>query len=399
MSNERDREDRQGREASMHIVHLTASPFFGGPERQMLGLARSLPPSIRSTFLSFAENGRCQPFLDAARRRGFAAWALCCDTPYLRAAARELTEALADVRANVLCSHGYKADLVGRVAARRLHIPAVAVSRGWTGESLRVRLYEALDRWHLRWMDRVVCVSKAQALRVRQAGVRPDCIRVIVNAVEPGRFSNPDPDGRGRLNHSFPRSPTRLIGAAGRLSPEKGFDVLIAAAAQVRRVHPDAGFLLFGEGPRRPALLQQIARAGLQQWFILDGFRSDFDRILPHLDLLVLPSYTEGLPNVVLEACAAGVPVVATAAGGTPEILADGAGTLIPPGNPQALAEALIASLNHPEGLKAKGEAGRRRVAERFTFATQAACYQDLFAELCPQRSAELTRIAAPQVA
>src|SRR5262249_44739731 len=149
--------------------------------------------------------------------------------------------------------------------------------------------------------------------------------------------------------------------------------------ALVRRAHPDTGFLLFGEGSRRAVLLRQIARLGLTNWFVLDGFRTDFDRILPHLDLLVLPSYTEGLPNVVLEACAAGVPVVATAVGGRREVLGDGIGMLAPPGNPRALAESLITALDHPQAMKERGEAGRRRVAERFSFATQAACYQELF--------------------
>src|SRR4029077_15606924 len=101
--------------------------------------------------------------LDEARRRGHQGLALTHDTPHLFAAARELTELLAAQKAAVLCCHGYTANLVGRVAARRLAIPAVAVSRGWTGENFKVYCYESIDRIHLRWMDHVVCVSAAQA--------------------------------------------------------------------------------------------------------------------------------------------------------------------------------------------------------------------------------------------
>jgi glycosyltransferase involved in cell wall biosynthesis len=373
----------------MHIVHLTASRFYGGPERQMLGLARALPPHVPSTFLSFSEGGHCRGFLDAARGQGFEARALAYDTPRLRGAAKELAASLAAARADVLLCNGYKADLVGRIAARRVGIPAIAVSRGWTAQTWRVRLYEALDRWHLRWMDRVVCVSDAQAARVRQTGVPPERIRVIHNAVDPKRFATPDPHGRQELAACFRRPPARLIAAAGRLSPEKGFDVLVAAAASVLRAHPDSGFLLFGAGTCRAALEQQIAAAGLSDVFLLDGFRADLDRLLPYFDLLALPSYSEGLPNIVLEACAAGVPVVATTAGGTPEILRDGAGILVPPGNSEALAEAIVGALGRGTGLKELGEAGRRRVAEQFAFAAQAAQYQELFAELCPLRQAE----------
>jgi glycosyltransferase involved in cell wall biosynthesis len=373
-----------GMGSRMQIVHLTASAFFGGPERQMLGLAQSLPPSMRSAFLSFSEGGRCKLFLEAARRRGFEAQALCSDTPHLAAAARELTEILSRLQTDVLCCNGYKANLVGRIAARRANLPVVAVSRGWTRENLKVRFYEALDRWHLRWMDRIVCVSEAQEIKVRQAGVRPDRIRVIHNAVDLRRFADPDPSARDKLARCFRRRPTWLVGAAGRLSPEKGFDVLVEAAARVRRVQPDAGFMLFGEGQRRRALQRQIAAAGLSESFVLDGFRADLDCFLPHFDIVVLPSYTEGLPNIVLEACAAGVPVIATVAGGTPEILKDGAGVLVPPGDPGALADAIAGALSRGDNIRDLGEAGRRRVAERFTFAAQAERYQELFAELCP---------------
>ncbi len=153
----------------MNIVHLTASTFYGGPERQILGLARALPDD-RTAVLSFAEGGRCRAFLTEARRQGVEAAALEHDTPSLHAAVSDLTRRLRQRRADVLLCHGYKANVLGRLAARRAGAPAVAVSRGWTGESWRVRLYEAIDRVHLRWMDQVVCVSEAQAVKARARG-------------------------------------------------------------------------------------------------------------------------------------------------------------------------------------------------------------------------------------
>jgi len=157
----------------MKIAHLTASTFFGGPERQMLGLATSLPAAYQTAFLSFAEGGRCHPFLGRARKAGFEAIALQADTPRFRAAVAEVADELRRLETQVLCCHGYKANILGRLAARRVGIAAIAVARGWTGENIKVRCYEALDRLHLRMMDHVVCVSNAQALKVRRAGVPP----------------------------------------------------------------------------------------------------------------------------------------------------------------------------------------------------------------------------------
>src|SRR5262245_20125644 len=141
------------------VVHLTSSTCHGGPERQMLGLARALPEDHRTAFVLFPEGGRCRAMLDEAARQGFEGVALEHDSPRFKKVGRELTETLCGLGADVVLCHGYKANLLGRTAARRAGIPAVAVSRGWTGESLKVRLYERLDRFCLGWMDRVVCVS------------------------------------------------------------------------------------------------------------------------------------------------------------------------------------------------------------------------------------------------
>ncbi|HTU16664.1 MAG TPA: glycosyltransferase [Gemmataceae bacterium] len=369
----------------MNIVHLTASTFHGGPERQILGLAHHLPETDQSVFLSFAEGGRCRQFLSTARHHGFEAVGLTYDTPRLWSAVREIAEQLERVDADVLCCHGYKANLLGRLAARRRKVPVVAVARGWTGESFKVRLYERLDRFHLRFMDQVVCVSEAQAARVRRAGVRADRIRVIYNAIDPARFLEPDARYRAKLMRYFRQPRTHIIGAAGRLSPEKGFDVLVRAAERVLREQPSAGFVLFGEGPERASLQKQINAAGLGQSFVLAGFRADLDRFLPHFDLLVLPSHTEGMPNVVLEAFGAGVPVVATAVGGTPEVIEDGvSGYLVPAGDDAMMAGRISEALDNADDLPDMGRKGRLCVQEKFGFSTQAEQYRDLFVQLSP---------------
>src|SRR5207244_3581755 len=123
--------------------------------------------------------------------------------------------------------------------------------------------------------------------------------------------------------------------------------------------------------------------AGLGDRVILAGFRGDLDQLLPALDLLVLPSFTEGLPNVVLEAFAARVPVVATAVGGTPEVITDGvSGYLVPAGDPAALARRILDVVRDDQGRRAMGRHGYERVQAEFTFEAQAQQYQKLFASL-----------------
>jgi glycosyltransferase involved in cell wall biosynthesis len=367
----------------MTVVQLTASMFYGGPERQMLGLANSLPPAYRTVLLSFAEWGLCRPFLDRARWEGFEAFALKNDTPHVFAAVRELTDHLRRLHADLLCCHGYKSNLLGRLAARRAGIPVVGVSRGWTSETRKVRLFEAVDRFHLRWMDRVICVSEGQALKVRRAGTPPEKVTVIHNAIRTERFAKPDPAYRERLHAMYSSPRSVIIGAAGRLSPEKGFAVLVEAAGHVVKVNPTAGFVLFGDGALRGELAKQIADAGLEKHFVLGKFCKDLDGFVPFFDLLAVPSFTEGLPNVVLEAFAARVPVVATAVGGNPEIVDDGLnGYLVPAGDARSLADRILDAVASEPRRQMLGQRGCERVERDFSFEAQSRHYQELYAEL-----------------
>jgi glycosyltransferase involved in cell wall biosynthesis len=372
---------------SVTIVQLAASPFLGGPERQMLGLAASLPASCRTVFLSFAEGGRCQPFLTAARAQGHEAHALVANAPHFWRAATEIAQHLHRVRANVLCCNGYKPDIIGWVAARRAGVPVVSISHGWTAATWKVRLNEALDRLVLRHMDATVCVSEAQAVRVRHCGTAAEKIAVIRNAVDKAAFVDPDPCHRAELESWFHKRPAWIVGAAGRFSPEKGFEQLVQTADLVLRTLPEAGFVLFGDGPERALIQRAILRLGLEDRFILAGFRRDMSRFLPCLDVAVLPSFTEGLPVFVLEAMAAGVPVVATAVGGTPEVVVEGiTGHLVARGDPVALAWRLIDLLPDEPRRRSMGSQGRLRVAEQFTFDAQSEAYLDLFGRLTKLR-------------
>jgi glycosyltransferase involved in cell wall biosynthesis len=370
----------------MRIVHLTASTFFGGPERQMLGLAAALPPEYSTTFLSFRENGRCRRFLDIARESGFDAAELAHDSPHLRLAIRELSAFLRGNFTDVLVTHGYKSNLLGRPAAREAGVPIVSVSRGWTAENVKVWCYEALDRFHLRMMDRVVCVSAKQAERVVRAGVAPSRTRVIRNAVRMRAPNDFDPDGHARLQ-LIAGGNGPIVLAAGRLSPEKGFSVLVDAARRICDRLPNVQFVLFGEGQERTRLESKIARLGLSSRFRLAGFCDDLDTLIPWANVVAMPSFTEGLPNVALEAGAAGVPVVATAVGGNPEVVIDrGTGLLVPPGDPESLAVGVLELLVQPELARVFGDAAREHMRDQFSFDRQAQAYEALFAELTAEK-------------
>ena len=375
----------------MVVLHLTTSPFFGGPERQMLGLTLAMPADYRMVFLLFRDKGKSQALRSRLEENGLETHLLEHDSPHVPAMVSETADRLRGESADLLCCHGYKADVVGLLAARRVGIPVISVSRGWTEDTWKVRRYEQIDRACLRRMDRVVCVSEGQAVKVRNAGVSPDRVVVVRNAIRPERFASPDPSARAELLGLFRDPPERIVGAAGRLSPEKGFEVLVDAAAIAARTDPRIGFIQFGDGRLRDSLAKRVHELGIGGRFVWAGFREDLDRLITAWDLAVLPSYTEGLPNIALEAFCAGVPVVGTAVGGIPEVVEDGvSGYLVPPGDPQALARGILAALSSEDRRRLMGERGRKRVADDFTFPGMVTQYQQLFAELLAPTNANV---------
>jgi glycosyltransferase involved in cell wall biosynthesis len=359
-----------GRVAPRTVCHLIASNFFGGPEKQILEHCLLLDPSRwRAVVGSFREGREAVGVLEAARERGLPVFAIDTRLPWSPDAARQLHRFLRAHRVDLLVTHGYKPNAVGFFMRRWVRMPQIAYVRGYTGETWRVRRYEALDRLLIRrGFSRVVCVSETTRRRLAEYGVAPERLLAVHNAVEIPAGLVP-----ASLREEFgipERAP--LLVAAGRLSAEKGHCFLVEALARLRGgVEPHA--VLLGEG-REHESLRKLARVlGVESRIHLAGFRTDVLPCLLAADVVVNPSLTEGLPNVVLEAQSLEVPVVATDVGGVAEILDGGrTGWLVRAGDPGALAAAIENALADRERAREKAAAGRQRMQEHFSFSLQA---------------------------
>jgi GT2 family glycosyltransferase len=189
-----------------------------------------------------------------------------------------------------------------------------------------------------------------------------------------------------------------LVIAAGRLSPEKGTINLLLAAKNLQRGHSRIQFAIFGDGTRRKYLQQQSRSLGLEDMVHFVGYRADFTDLVAGADLLVNPSLTEQLPNVVLEAMSAGVPIVATAVGGVPELARDGAIALVAPGDANALARAIADLISSPSKCRAMVEKSRERLQHDFSPEKQAEQLKSLYGEFitvdCKKVAPTLARIS-----
>ena len=371
----------------LKIAHITASPNLLGVERLIIEVSRSLQRTkdIQHILASFPEEGRAGPFLREAENAGFPTYCFQHDMPNFAATTWEMIRLLKQHQTQILCAHGHKARMLGWFAAKYLRIPIVGISHGWTGECRKVQIYERIDKWMHRRMDHIVCVSQGQADKVVHYGTPADRVSVIYNAVRMERFDvPPDIAYRQRLEEMFPNKPKYIVGTAGRLSPEKGFDVLInAISSVVCRLSSAVSLVIFGEGFLREPLQKQIDDYGISTSIVLAGFTEQLDRFMPHFDLFVQSSHTEGMPSVLLEAMAARTAVVATQVGGTGELMIDGVtGLLVSPNDSDALADAIRRMLSDDNFRRMMGENGRRRVEQCFDIEVQAEKYWELFGRL-----------------
>lgn len=357
------------------IMHLSATDFFGGPEKQIVEhLKRLNKDRFDGQIASYLEYGGPNELLEKARQEGLKAHGIPMHGPLDFTAQFKLNNLIRHENIDLLCVHGYKACVMGWWVAKMLKIPIIAFSRGYTSENLKIAFYNWLERLFLRRMNGIVTVSEGQKRKLEIFGIRNRNCWVVHNAVsipEPGGTANPAKRLEVFKKLDIPEG-AKLVVAAGRFSPEKGHRFLLEAVAQMGEGGNGAVFLLCGEGTCEKDLKKQAKALEIIDCIRFAGFRKDLADIFRVMDLMVLPSLAEGLPNVVLEALALAKPVVATRVGGVPEVIEDGvSGLLVPAERSDLLADAITKCLIEPERAKTMGISGYYRIKSEFDFFSQ----------------------------
>jgi glycosyltransferase involved in cell wall biosynthesis len=280
----------------------------------------------------------------------------------------QLRRIIAEYRPDILESRNIKSHFLVRALGLHRHYPWVAWNHGYTERDWLDRVYSQLDRWSLQAAFRVVTVCRPFAETLERRGIDRRKITILHNFVKP--FVPALTEDVERLRRSLGVQNQAVILAVGRLSSEKGHAILLQAAARLEKMNeaPDFRVVVVGDGPEKENLLRLMARLGIGQRIVMEGFQPDVRLYYCLSTLLALPSYSEGSPNVLLEAMAAGLPIAATDAGGVPEILEDGVtGLLVQPGDPQAMAEAILRILQDNDLALKLGAAARSRVEATYT--------------------------------
>ncbi len=253
------------------------------------------------------------------------------------------------------------ADFWGALAARLTRARAVITRRVDNPEPVW------MARWRYGSFVRVITISEGIKKVLMREGIPEEKISCVLSAIDVDHYARQA--DRDWFAREFSVSPKELaVGMVAQFIPRKGHQLLVAAARGIISRRKDVRFVLCGRGPLEKEIRDQVVRWGLEGHFIFAGFREDLPRILPCFDLLVHPAFMEGLGVGLVQAAAAGVPIVASRAGGIPEIVQHGVnGLLVPPGDVRALEEAIMELLDDGSKRKKMAQAGRRIARERFS--------------------------------
>ena len=343
------------------VLHLNLAETWGGGEKQVLMLCQGLAARGHEVTLACRQGG---PLCARGQEAGLDPVPLPAGAGIVPVASWRLARLIARRRFDLLHSHCGR-SLTVAILARTAAVACGGAAGGIVAHRrIATRLHRnPMTRWKYAWgADRVIAVSRLVGGVLAQCGVPTDHIRVVHSGIpcprEPAE-SRPRVKGHAEGEH--------VVGCVASYLPVKGLDTLIDAAALVKKQVPATRFLLIGEGPLRTELAAQIRSCNLDGSVQLMGHRTDVPELLRGLDIFVLPSRFEGMPNAVLEAMLSGNAVIATQVGGIPEAVEDGVtGLLVSPNDPSALAAAMVALLEDDSKREAMGSAGRDRVRRYF---------------------------------
>ena len=368
----------------VNVLVLIGDDRVTGPVKDVLQLLQALRGrECRCVLVTCLPDGAdATPVREAAGRRGIELRELRYrGRNYLGLVARARALARAE-GASIVHTYGYRQTFVGLCLQRLTGVKWICFMTGATTEDRKARLYHRLDAAMQRLADRTVVLTQAQR-RQLPGGEDRSRVRVIHNAVDaddPAPVSAGGPAVRRALNIE---AGTPLVVVVSRLSPEKGVDVFLRAFQLLLRQAAGARAVIVGDGSSREPL-ERLARAlGLDNAAQFVGYTPAPGDYLLAADLVVLPSRSECIPNVALEAMALGKPVVATRVGGVPEVIEDGqSGLLVPSEDEPALAAAMVKALRDKPLSERLGMAGKLRVREHFSAAAFGDAVLSLYEEV-----------------
>lgn len=368
----------------INILHLRSSGGLYGAEGVILTLAKELNNLGFNNYIVCINNFKNPhtELVDEAGKIGLSAESVPCRGRIDIKTIVAIRSSIKKYRIDILHCHDYKANFFGLFATMFLNISLITTNHLWTSETLILRFYEFLDGFLINGFHKVVAVSDEIKKELKKCVFKKSKIVTIYNGIDVNKYSLSSNGERIRKEFKI-KDGYKIVGSVGRLSIQKGYDYFLEAARMVLDEMQQTVFLIVGDGILRRDLEEKVKRIGLINNVIFTGARTDVLDIYSCLDIFVLSSIREGLPMVILEALAMKKPAIATNVGGVSRVIKnERTGILLPPRNPEYLAQAIISLLKERDKAEFLALNGRKFIEEKFSSTVMAQKYNRIYEKL-----------------
>lgn len=352
----------------LQVLHVIGGGEFGGAERHILNLASAIDQQKVFIHVCCLFN---EPFLQVAKEHGLPAVAIPMKHKLDFSVVGRLYSLIKEKSIDLVHTHGVRANLLGRMAAKLAGKPVVTTVHSRLAFDYPNFFSRVANNWAERstrgLTDHFIAVSQGLREVLLSEHISDKKITVVYNGLDLDEFKPPEERGDFRsslkLDDDVP-----LVAVIGRMHPVKGHRFLLEAAVEVLSTMPETRFLLIGSGPERQALQGLAKELKIADRVIFTGFMEDIVSALADIDVLAIPSLSEGLPVTAIEAMSALVPVVATSVGGLPEVIEDcQTGLLVSPGSGESLARGILWVLNNRKEAQEMAKRGYVTVGDKFS--------------------------------
>jgi glycosyltransferase involved in cell wall biosynthesis len=373
----------------INVLDLRDTSEIGGPGKTILETYRAIDATRFQVHLGvflLDSEAESSPFIKAAREYGMPVHVIRSTHPYDPRLVWRVASLARSIGADIIHAHEAKSDVIAYLSSWLHRVPTMTTLHGWIGNSVKQRLLIAMDKHVVQRFDLVVAVSTQIMRDMNVAGMRDSRLQLMHNAIVVERYGRTGEGGYlQELTGRQLEGP--VLGCVGRLSFEKGHADLIEAVGIVAARGGRATVVLAGDGPERRNLEAKADALQLRDQVFCVGYIPRPERLIEEIDLMVLPSHTEGLPNAALEALAMNVPVLATRVGGTPEVITDGeTGRLVDAKSPAALANGIMDFLANRAEWKQMADRGRAMVERDFDFMRRTRKLETMYTDLASRR-------------
>ena len=366
----------------LKICHLISSNGLFGAEKVMLSLASNMNnDGVKSWVVAL--NNSHNPHLEIvkeAERNNIPVFIVESKGRFDLKSVSRLHDFIKENNIDMLHTHNYKANLIGLLAAKRTRIPVIATLHGYIGRGLKLKFYEGLDRYILRYFNKVILVDDSLKRWFKNGAVKYEVVNNGVKSTE--SLLQHDVSSFALQDKQLPEI---VIGTVGRLSEEKGHRYLLEAFAKINQDYPNSQLLIVGDGDLRRDLEDLSVSLGTKEKTTFTGFQEKVEEFYSLIDIYVSPSLVEHFPLSILEAMGFGKAVVATNVGGTTNLIKDETtGILVNPSSTESIYQALLRYLREPGLIKTLGDNAYQFVQDNYSVERMLSEYKKVYEDtLC----------------